>query len=266
MMELGTRTKRIVLFVGGVGVMTSVLVAAACSSDSSTSSGALPGVDANTDTNSPPPPPPPPPVGDDGGDGGDGGVDCSKAPKLRNNTTDYYCAFVDKGDGGGGFDGGNPEYCGNDELCCNPGGLYADGGHFPSYCAPDPASNKPSGNPDAVCAAESATKNSAWDAGGNGGDTYECADKNNCGAGKVCCMYDNGTAIQFADLLKSGSTPIPAACGAKYAKNIKGTKCETGTTCAPGAGEYVMCSLTDTCAAGTCTPFSGFFRDLGYCK
>ncbi len=254
-MQLGMR--RIVFFGGGVCLLVAgTLVAVACSSDNGTTSGALPTVDAaKGDTGNATPPPPPPAPGDDGGDGG---VDCTAAPKLRSNSIDFYCAFVDKGDGGGGFDGGDPRYCGNAQVCCNPSGLYADAGHFPSYCATD--TPKPAANADNTCAGAAAAKDSAWD----GGDSFECADKNNCGSGQVCCMY--GTGITFADLAKNGSTPIPPACGAKYAKGITGTKCETGTTC--GANEFVLCSLTDSCTAtgATCQPFSGFFRDLGYCK
>jgi len=74
-------------------------------------------------------------------------------------------------------------------------------------------------------------------------------------------MY--GTGITFADLNSNGGHNIKG-CGAIYAKNIAGTKCVTGTTV--GAGEFRLCGTTDTCTAGTCTAFSGFFRDLAYCK
>jgi hypothetical protein len=254
-MQLGMR--RLVVFVSGAGLVAGACVFIACGSDSSSTSGGLPTVDAaGKDTgNNPPvqPPPPPPPVDTDGGDGG---VDCTAVPKVRDNATEFYCAFVPKL-----ADGGSASYCNNTQLCCNPGGKYSDGGFFDSFCAAD--TPKPGADLQALCTAGAAGAGSAYD----GGSTFECADKNNCGAGQICVM--TGTGITFATLNKNGGKDI-TGCGAVYAKTPTGsnlaTKCCTPGAGCPGTGEYHLCGTTDTCAAGTCTPFSGFFRDLAYCK
>jgi hypothetical protein len=253
-MQLGMR--RIVFFAGGACVVGGALVVVACSSSSSNPT-TVPTVDANgTDTGGNPPPPPPP--GGDGGDGGEGGVDCMAVPKIRDNATEFYCAFVPRLPDGGSAS----EYCNNTQLCCNPGGKYPDGGYFDSFCTDD--LTKPAASGDALCLAGAAAAGSAWDAGGNGGSNFECADKNNCGAGQICVM--TGNSITFATLNKNNGKDI-TGCGAIYAKNITGTRCCTpGAGTCPGAGEYHLCGTTDTCAAGTCTPFSGYFRDLAYCK
>ena len=261
-MQLGMR--KIVFFAGGVCVVGGALVAAACSSSSSTSSGGVPNVDANTDTGSTPPPPPPPPPPPGSGDGGDGGVDCMAVPKIRDNTNGFYCAFAPTIDAGP--DGGNDKYCSATEVCCNTSATYADGGHYDSYCATD--SPKPATDEPAVveCTAGAATANgglgSAWD----GGDTWECADKNNCPSGDFCVAYaESGKTLSFATLNKNNGKDI-TGCGAIYAKNIGGTKCVAGNYTL-AAGELHLCGKTDDCVGGsTCTPFSGFFRDLAYCK
>ena len=250
-MQLGMR--RFVVFSGGVALVGGALVFIACSSDSSSSSSSGgSNIDANRDTGGNPPQPPPPPPGDDGGDGS--APDCTAVPKVRDNTMEFYCAFVPRLPDGGSAS----EYCGNTDVCCNPSGKYADGGFFNSYCTADPT--KGTGTEQTACASGAAGAGSAWD----GGDSFECADKNNCGGGQICVM--TGTGITFATLNKNGGKDI-TGCGAIYAKNITGTRC-----CTPGAGtcpapsEYHLCGTTDTCATGTCTPFSGFFRDLAYCK
>jgi len=213
-------------------------------------------VEAGKDTGGNPPPtppvqPPPPPDTD----GGDGGVDCTFAPKVRDNSTGFFCAFADKVDAGP--DGGDSRYCTATQICCNPNDLLGDGGHEPSYCGDDPT--KPTANATATCAAAAGAHNSAFTAG----STFECADKSNCPGTDFCVLYSTG--LNFKALNSNNGHNI-AGCGAIYASATQsGTKCvPAGYTLA--AGDYRLCGTTDTCAAGTCTPFSEFFRDLAYCK
>jgi hypothetical protein len=245
-------TRRVVILLSSTLLAAGGLLVAACSSDSSSSSsGDLPTVEAgkkDTGTSSS--------SGDiDSGDLDSGtAADCSTAPKLRSNTNSFYCAFVNKDAGVDGGDGGNPSYCHNNETCCSPG--KDNGGNFgDTVCVYDP--NKTG---DTACAAADPT----W-AARAGNSVWECADKNNCGASQVCCLYTGQDAGGNVNIGKSTDKNIPAACGALQAFKQGGTVCKA--SCAAGT-EIQMCSSSDdNCGAGTaCTPFAGLFRDLGYCK
>ncbi|HEY8080410.1 MAG TPA: hypothetical protein VIF62_40045 [Labilithrix sp.] len=247
------------VFTGVVGLVGGTLVVVACSDNSTTtSSGGVPSVDDNRDTGSSGssgnPNPPPPPPGDDGG--GDGaGPDCTYVPKIRDNSTGFFCAFVDKVDAGP--DGGDNRYCTATQICCDTGDTLSDGGHEPSFCGTDAV--KPAADETATCAASAATFGSTF----TKGSTYECGDKSNCGAGQFCVLYSTG--LTFKALNTNGGHNI-TGCGAVYASATT-----SGSKCVPGnytlqAGDYHLCGTTDTCAAGTCTPFSEFFRDMAYCK
>jgi len=253
--------KRLVVFVGGAGLIGGSLIAVACGSDSTSTSGPLPTAN-KPDTGTPPPPPPvgptPPPVSPDGGDGGD----CSKAPKLRDNTNGFYCAFVSKDagdDANPGADGGNNSYCTNTETCCNP--RKSPAGTFPdSYCAGPTEAKGTATSGDTACSTFAAAHGFNWIGAADGGSSWECADKAGCAAGSVCCM--TGTGVNVG---KSTDKSIPASCGALQAYKENGTRCEVGTNCA--AGEVKLCSTNDmNCGSGVCTPFAGLFRDLAYCK
>ncbi len=250
-MQLGMR--KFVVFTGGVCLAGGAWLIVACSSDSSTSSGGVANVEAGGDTGGNPPPPPPPPGSGDGGDGG-GGADCTAIPKIRDNSNGFYCAFVPKLP-----DGGKQDYCSNTQECCGPG-KNSDGGFPDSYCTADDP--KPNADPVMNCANSAADAGSTWNAGS--GSTFECADKNNCGSGQICVL--TGTGITFQPLTKNAGKDV-TGCGAVYAKGATGTRCCTpGADCPKAPDEKHLCGMTDTCATGTCTPFSGVFRDLAYCK
>jgi hypothetical protein len=237
---------------GGALLTGGAFFAVACGSDSSGGTGVTTNPpDAKGDNNAPGP-------DGGGGDGGDdgGNLDCTKAPKLRTNTTDFYCAFVDK-DGGTAVnpeaDGGDVAYCHNDQVCCDPS--TKTGANFdPSYCA------HKAGTGLAACTAGAGPLGFTWTAG----STWECADKNNCTSGEVCCLTsaDAGAPVNIG---KSTDKNIPAGCNALQAFKQGGTRC--AASCAAGT-EIKLCSNSDqNCGAGTtCTPFAGFFRDLGYCR
>lgn len=261
-------TRRYVMFVGATFAVAGGLFAAACGTDNGgSSSGTLPTAEGGGGDRANPPPPPP-----SGGDaGGDSATnpDCSTAPKLRTNTNDFYCAFVPKADGGAGDggDAGNPSFCRNTEICCNPS--TKTGSNFdPSFCATDgtKGSNDTQLKAEAVCAAAAGAHGFTWGAT-DGGSAWECADKNNCPAGQVCCLTGNpgATGSNAVNIGKSTDKTIPAACNALQAFKETGTACKT--SCAAGT-EIQLCSQSDNnCGAGTtCTAFNGFFRDLGVCR
>lgn len=243
-------TRRLVILVGSTLLSAGGLLLAACSSDSTSgSSGDLPTVEAGkkdgtTSSSS---------GGPDADTDAASSADCGSAPKLRDNTNGYYCAFVPKDAGVDAADGGNPSYCHNNETCCSPG-KDTGGGFGTTACVYDPTKT---GN--TACAAADPT----W-AARTGNTIWECADKNNCPAGESCWM---GTALDAGGTVnvgKSTDKTIPAACNALQAYKENGTHCAvTGA-----AGEIKLCSSSDdNCGAGTtCTPFAGLFRDLGYCK
>jgi hypothetical protein len=270
-----TGMRRVFVFGGGSILVAGGLFAAACG-DSGTTSGALPVAEAGGD-NQVPPGPPGPPSGDGGNDSATD-PDCANVPKLRTNTTDFYCTFVDKASDAGLADGGDPRYCKNDQICCNPstcagGGVCATGAtnHDPSYCAVDPTKGTTLGNGETVCKTAAPGRGYTWVAS-NGGSSWECADKSNCPNTQVCCMMTAGVAPGTPDAggnVNVGpaptTSPIPKACNAKQGYKTGGTRC--AGACAPNT-EIQLCSQTDnSCAAGaTCTPFAGFFRDLAACE
>lgn len=254
------RFRRLALFVGASALVGAGFIVAACGTDNGTTATPLPGVDggkdsAKTDTGTTPDP-------DSGTIPDSSTVDCSNEPQLRTNTatSGIYCSFYTR-DGGAVEGGLGSKYCENDDTCCNPADVTA-GTHQPSYCAQGKGADK--------CAALAATNNSIWTA--DAGSAWECADKNSCNAGQVCCLTQD-LAKLAADPTKKlnigtfGKTnpDHPAACNGHAAYNAGGTRCTTGNTC--GAGEYKLCSLSDdNCGTGTkCIAIEAFFRDLGYC-
>lgn len=252
------RTRKLALFLTGSFVGTAVLLAAACGTDNGTTpTPGTPTADAGTGRDSGDGPNP----SRDGGPGEEedsGGVDadCSQAPRLRTTTNGFFCAFY-RSDGGGP-DGGSTSNCANDEICCNPSGKDTGGNFHPSFCAKDVAKNG-----DVTCAGEAASEGSSYEGGGS---AWECADKNQCGASEVCCLIQD--PARLPNQLNIGNFPktdedVPPACNAKRAYNAGGSRCRTSCQ----AGEIKMCSLSDdNCSGGSvCTPFEGFFRDLGYC-
>lgn len=170
--------------------------------------------------------------------------DCSKNPQLKDYSAGFFCAFA----------GGS---CTNAETCCNPAKV---GAAFPaSFCAAGKSD-------DTTCAAEAAAHASSYAAGAS----WECADKNGCDAGEVCCLIPDPAQVALGKTLNIGFFPAtdpnhPPACGALRSYNEGGSRC--GAACL--AGEIKMCSLSDAnCAAGTtCTPIldvRGVQR--GFCK
>lgn len=172
--------------------------------------------------------------------------DCSQNPKLRDYSAGFFCAFS----------GGS---CTNAETCCNPAKV---GAVFPaSFCGTGK-------DDDTTCAAEAAAHGSSYAAGAS----WECGDKNACGAGEICCLVPdpvqvaNGKTLNIA-LFPATDPNHPPACAALRSYNEGGARCRAGATC--DAGEIKLCSLSDdNCGAGTtCTPFldaRGVNR--GFCK
>ena len=251
-------TRRLILLVGSSLVCAAGMLVAACSSDSSSSSDVVPTVEAGkkdgTST-------PPPPGTTDGGDlDATTAADCSQAPKLRDNTNGFFCAFVarDAGqDAAADADAGNPQYCHNNEVCCNSG--KDDQGNFgDSFCQFDPNKGNNPNTGGNACA-----NHAGWIP--DGGSTWECADKNNCPSNQVCCLFTQPGATSNVNIGKTTDKSIPASCDALQAFKQGGTRC--AASCTAGS-EIKLCSKTDdNCGAGTtCTPFRGLFRDLAYCK
>lgn len=246
------RVRRIALFIGLGSLVSGGLIIAACSTDNGSSSGtATPTFDSSkpdttttTDTG---------PTPTDGGTDANTDPDCSEAPRLRNNTGSFFCAFYRRD---GGPDAGYPaSNCASDETCCNPG---RDGTAFPpSFCATGAK------NGEAPCAAQAAANNSSWPSDGG---AWECNDKQACGSSQICCMIPawRKATTDIAPFPKT-DPDVPPACNAQRAYNAGGSRCTTGTACA--AGQDRLCSAADPCPAGfDCVPIEAAFRDVGYCK
>jgi hypothetical protein len=262
-------TRKYVMFFGATMAVAGGLFAAACGTDNGgTSSGTLPTAEGGGgDRGQTPPPPGVTPPGS--GDGGDSGTnpDCSTAPQLRSNTSDFFCAFVAKDAGTDGGDGGqSASYCQNNEICCNPS--TKTGSNFdPSYCAFDPTKGTNDTQMKAynACAAFAPAHGFTWGAT-DGGSAWECGDKNNCPSGQVCCLtgFPGATGSNAVNIGKSTDKSIPTACNAQQAFKETGTVCKSACT---AGTEIQLCSKTDNCGGGqTCTAFDGFFRDLGICR
>jgi hypothetical protein len=185
----------------------------------------------------------------------DGG--CAKAPQLRSNTETFYCGFLpnESGAATGGV-------CQADETCCNPGKIGDAFGT--SFCATTPRDAKGAAFAPA-CAAQSVEKTGKeWAA--DKSSTWECADKNSCGEGQVCCAFTwaNPKEGEKVNVGPSQDKNIPKACKALQSFTQGGTRC--AATC--GAEEIQLCSKTDdNCGSKKCTAFSASGkRDLAYCK
>jgi len=260
-------TRRLAILVGGTLVASVGLFLAACSTDNGTttplpgqggdsgrrdSSGGTSGTSGTSGED------PDADVDDDGGSSS--GADCGNAPRLRNNGQGFFCAFLPR-DAGSASDAGGTSNCAHDETCCNPARV---GTEFPkSYCANTPTKT---GTGETACAAQAAAKNSTWTA--NMGSTWQCGDKNNCGASQVCCLFSQAglPAGEKVNIGKNLDTQIPPACNAQQAFKYGGTKCAA----ACGAEEIQLCGTQDqNCTGGkTCSPFEvdPGGRNLAYCK
>jgi hypothetical protein len=259
------RFRRVALFFGATSLAAAGLIVVACGSDSSpTATPQLPEASSpNKDGSTGP--------GTDGGTNPDGGdldsgeaPDCQMSPKLFTTTVaaGFFCSFYNADGGDSGT--GNARNCPSDTTCCDPGANPAGSKTFPAaYCAP--------GKGQDACNNGAAAAGSTWVGLNDGGSVWECADKNSCGAGQVCCLTQDQVKL-LLDPVKNklniggyAKTNVdhPPACNDKTAYDTAGTKCETA--CA--AGEKILCSPSDnSCGAGTvCTPFDALFRDLGYC-
>lgn len=249
------RFRKLALFIGAATLAGGGLIVVACGDDNGTAP--TPQADASrvdgggTKT--------------DGGGGGEtsipdaGEPDCAAEAVLRSNTatSGIFCAFYRR-DAAAPEAGVGQSYCENDETCCNPG--KAGTVFPPSYCA--------DGKGAGACAAAAATENSTWTP--DAGTSWECADKFSCGSGQVCCFFQDEArlAADPGDKLNPGgygnnNPEHPPVCNGKAMYNVGGTRC--AAACA--ASEYKVCSVTDSCGAGTtCVAVEAQFRDLGYCK
>lgn len=249
------RMRKFAMFFSGTLLVSAGLVAVACSTDNGETETPLPKADSGAKKDGAVTPPEEETDGGSTVDDSGTAADCGLAPKLRDNSTSFRCSFRSPPDGGipASDAGNNGAFCGNNEVCCNPGGSAP---FPPSFCAYETAS------PSTACATQATAFGSNW---ANGGTSWECADKNQCGTNEVCCLTTQPDAGQNVNIGNSTDKDIPKACDAKQAFKFAGTKC--AATCAAGS-EIKLCSLSDqNCGAGqTCTPFAALFRDLGYCK
>jgi hypothetical protein len=194
-----------------------------------------------------------------GADDSGTGADCSAAPKLRSNDKGFFCSFLRDGGSTAG-----PRNCSADETCCNPTKVGTT--QPPTYCATTLRAAK--GLTDlSSCAAQAAAHASDWSAGGS---SWECADKNNCADGKVCCMFTQAGSAEKTNVGPNGNKNIPPACNAKQGFKWGGTYCAD----ACGDTDVALCASTDdNCVAPKkCIPFEIFqgsssdSRNLGYCN
>lgn len=243
------RVRRIAFFIAASSLVSGGLIVAACSTDNGTSSGTpTPTFEAGkqeTGNNETGPIP-------DGGTDSATDPDCAEAPRLRNNTGSFFCAFYRRDGGEAGIPTSN---CPSDETCCNPG--RAGTAFPPSFCA-----TGAKGVGEANCLAQAAANGSSW---GPDGSTWECNDKQACSGAEICCMIP-GPKSGTTEIAAFGkSEDVPPACNPKRAYNTAGTRCTNGAACA--AGQDRLCSVADPCPAGfDCIAIEALFRDVGYCK
>jgi hypothetical protein len=243
--------RKLALFVGAASLAGGGVFVVACGTDNGSSTVATPQVEAGKDSSTTP-------VDSGGGTDSaapDSGVDCSKNPKLRDNTAAFRCAFL-------AADGGPT--CANAETCCNTSDKTDAGAFEPAFCATGKTG-------DTSCKAQAAAKNSTFVAG----NAWECSDNSACSAGQVCCMIQDPVrlAADPKNKLNIGNTPAtdknhPPACGVQRVYNEGGSRCKAA--CEPAKNDILLCSQTDnSCGAGTtCTPFVDYtnFVDRAYCK
>lgn len=261
------QARRLAFLVGAGSLAAGALFVIACSTDNG-SPVPTPQVDGATGKETGP--------GNEGGPGPEGGggdagpdADCSKNPTLRDVTNGYRCSFF-RSDGGG-VDGGSTSNCTNTETCCNPADKI--GSDFaPSFCATGTTAAKGTPNP-TVCKDQAAANASSFDAG----TIWECADKNACDTGEICCLIQDPARLALdpaKNKLNIGNTPAsdknhPPACKVQRSYNEGGSRCRMPNAGNCSAGEIKLCSLSDdNCGAGTtCTPFVDFANTFrGFCK
>ncbi|MDB4943438.1 MAG: hypothetical protein JWP97_2972 [Labilithrix sp.] len=259
------RFRKFALFIGAASAIGAGLIVVACGTDNGSAT-PTPTVDGSK----------PDSAKGDGGvdlpddDAGPGqqdasDVDCGNNPKLRDFSTGLRCAFLDSGTDAG-------PVCPNNETCCNTSDKVGTA-FQPTFCAPG-AKGGTYEDGKAKCAAEAPNAKSSFMTG----NAWQCADKNQCDTGQICCMIQDPArlATDPKNTLNIGNTPKtdtkhPVACGVQRVYNEGGSRCRTpvGNNC-PDATEIKLCSLSDNnCGAGTtCTPFIDFqgFVDRGYCK
>jgi hypothetical protein len=256
-----TRFRKLAFFVGAAALCAGGLLVVACGTDNGSST-PVPAVDSGKGGDTGVKADGPVDPGLDGSPTVDGGTDadCNNNPKLRDFANNFRCAFVDGGDAG--------PICQNNQTCCNTSDK--NGSTFePSFCA-----NGAKGDGKATCTAAAPAAGSTFVTG----NAWECADKNQCGAGEVCCVIQDqarlaanpNNKLNIGDVPKT-DTKHPQACGVQRVYNENGSRCRkaVGGNC-PDAKEIKLCSLSDdNCGAGTkCTPFIDFqnFVDRGFCK
>ncbi len=228
--------KKLAWILGGGAVFAGATIfLAACSDDPKP----ITKVDAGTDGT----------VGNDSGkdgtttDGspGDGGAEASCFSKLRPAPeAGPFCAFIPKPN-----DGGTGVNCATGETCCYGAPKGGDAGFDPTLCIADAAT---------ACPAPSNNQQRP-------GDSFECAEKDDCPSNQVCCIVPGTTADGGSLTLGTGTDQFTCT----FLTGEKGTRCKA--TC--GAGEFQGCQSDSECNGKTCTIVnvgSGDRLQMGYCK
>ena len=264
------RTRRLVIFLGGVALASGGLVVAACTTDNGKTP--LPTTNAPKDSGGPcnRRDASDPIEEEDGGpeeDDAAAAPDCGfGTPRLRNNDQGFFCPGYTRD--AGLSDSGARGNCALDETCCDP---FSD--NATNFCAATTKAAKGQGDGgqtgQATCAAQAAQYGSTWD----GGKTaWECADSKGCAEGHRCCLYTDPFYAQAdggGDKVNIGLTNNEElkACKAQEAYKAGGTRCAPIDSCP--TGEIQLCSASDqNCPAPKqCTAFlAPGNRFLGFCK
>lgn len=176
-------------------------------------------------------------------DGG-GTCDIDREPKVRAGGTGPFCPFsVLRADSSTSY---TSSYCAAGETCCSAAGNTGKTGNCQTT----------------GCGFATTTAGTEW----------QCMAAEHCGAGKTCFLV----SANPENPVDVGS---PAGCGPTFQKAFRagGTRCKA----AAEAGDLQICGLPvsvadggtsdagslPVCPAGkTCTAFTTYGRDLGYCK
>lgn len=150
-----------------------------------------------------------------------------------------FCYFIPKAN-----DGGNGINCATGETCCYGAPKGPDAGFDPSSCVTGGAAACPAPTTD-----------------GSTGDSFECAEKDDCPQGQSCCIVPLITADGGSATIKTGVDKFTC----NFASGERGTRCKA--TC--GTGDFQGCQSDSECGGKKCVQLnvgSGDRLQMGYCN
>jgi hypothetical protein len=150
-----------------------------------------------------------------------------------------FCYFIPKAN-----DAGNGVNCATGETCCYGAPKGPDAGFDPSSCVGGGAAACPAPTTDA-----------------SPGDSFECAEKDDCPSNQSCCIVALDGADGGAVTMSTGVDKFTCT----FLKGEKGTRCKA--TC--GSGDFQGCQSDSECGSKKCILINvgtGDRLQMGYCN